>query len=156
MNNLSPALLAQLYGQESTDPFLTLVTLSHASFIAPVRLVNNSVAITSRGNVYEPFPMKITLPTDDGETARQVNLEFDNVSLFLVEKLRSVSTNIEVKLEMILASIPDAVQISLEELKIQSVTYDSKVVKASLFLDDFLQTELTSEKYSPTNFPGIF
>ena len=100
--------------------------------------------------------MKITLPTDDGETARQVNLEFDNVSLFLVEKLRSVSTNIEVKLEMILASIPDAVQISLEELKIQSVTYDSKVVKASLFLDDFLQTELTSEKYSPTNFPGIF
>jgi hypothetical protein len=155
-NQLSPELLYQLFSQNSNDPYLTLLTLTHTSFSQPIRLVNNVDSITSRGNVFQAFPMKITLPMDDGETSREVAVEFDNVSLALVESIRTVTTPIEVKLEMVLASIPDAVQYSLEELKIGQIEYNSKIVRGKLYMDNFLATSLTSESYTPTSFSGIF
>ena len=155
-NQLSNQLLAQLFAQGSGDPFLTLVTLSHASFSAPIRLVNNSVNIISRGDTYLAFPMKIKLPMDDGESAREVSIEFDNVSQYLLDGFRSVTTEIGVKIEMILASLPNDVQMSLEELKISSVSYSATRVSAKLMMDSFLHTEMTSEKYGPSNFRGLF
>lgn len=154
-NSLSPELLSQLYYQDSDDVFLTLVTLEHPSFTT-VRLVNNSVDIVSRGNTFQAFPMRIRLPADDGESAREVNIEFDNVSLEILNEIRTVTDYINVKIEMVLASVPDEVQISLEELKIQSVSYNSKTVSARLFLDNFLNTGLTSESYTPLIYPGLF
>lgn len=154
-NQISNQLLAQLLSQESNDPFLTLVTLSHASF-STVRLVNNSENIISRSETFSNFPMRIKLPSDDGETTREVTIEFDNVSLELVSKLRSVSSPIDVKLEMVLASMPDVVQMSFEELKINSVSYNATTVSARLIMDSFLQTGMTSERYEPSNFRGIF
>jgi len=152
---LSNKLLSELYGSESADPFLTLLTISHSSF-ADIRLVNNTVNITSRGNIFQAFPMKITLPPDDGTTARGAKLELDNVSLELITEIRTVTTPISAKLELILASDPDVVEIELAELKISNVQYNAQRITASLFLDDFLNTELTSEKYTPSLYPGIF
>jgi Domain of unknown function (DUF1833) len=155
-NVLSPEMLAQLYTQESSDPFLTLITLEHSSFAAPIRLVNNSEDVVSRGNTFTAFPVKIRLPVDDGESLRQVAIEFDNVSLFLINDIRTVTSPISAKLEMVLASMPDDVQIELGELVLGQLTYDKQKISATLTMDGFLNTELTSEKYSPSIFPGIF
>lgn len=154
-NNLSPELLAQIFYQQSDDPFLTLVTLSHANF-SPVRLVNNSENIISRGETFLAFPFKIRLPMDDGESVREVKLEIDNVSLELIDEIRTATTPVDVKIEMILASIPDEVQIALEELKIQSVSYNSSKITARLFMDSFLSTSMNAETYTPTNYPALF
>lgn len=155
-NQLSPELIAQLFAQESNDPFLALVTLTHSSFAGPIRLVNNQENIVSRGNTFTAFPMKIKFPMDDGESAREVQLAFDNVSLELIDEIRSVTTSIGVSLELILASMPDQVQVSLEELIISTITYNKTQAVARLVLDSFLTTEVTSEKYNPQNFPGLF
>lgn len=154
-NQLSPALLAQLYAQESDVPFLMLVTLTHPSFTT-VRLVNNSEDIVSNGQTFTAFPMKIRLPADDGETTREVAIDFDNVSRDLIDELRTVTTPIDVKIEMILSSNPNDVQVTLDELKMRNVTYNKSVVSARLYLDSFLNVELTSEKYSPKLYPGLF
>ena len=154
-NNVSAELLAQMYGQESDDPFMMFVTLSHADFDT-LYLVNNVVNQTSRGQEYQAFPMTIRLPNDDGETAREVLIDFDNVSLELIDELRSVTTPMDVKIEMILASDVDTVQLSLEELKLRSVSYDKQKISAKLYMDSFLNVELTSEKYTPTKYPGLF
>lgn len=154
-NSLSPELLAQMFGQVSDDPFLMLVTITHADF-APIYLVNNTVDQVSRGNTYTAFPMQITLPGDDGESAREVTIEFDNVSLELIGEFRTVITPMEVKLEMVLASDLDTVQLSLEELKLRNITYNKTKISAKLYMDSFLNVELTSEKYTPTTYPGLF
>lgn len=154
-NNISPALLAQLYAQESDVPFLMLVTLTHPSF-STIRLVNNSEDIVSNGNTFLAFPMRIKMPVDDGETTREVSIEFDNVSLDLIDELRLVTSPIDVKVELILSSNPNQVQISLEELKLRNVSYNKQRVTAKLYLDSFLNIELTSERYTPKNFPGLF
>lgn len=155
-NQLSNELLAQLFAQNSDDPFLTLVTLSHETFDTNIYLVNNTVNITSRGQEYQAFPMKIKFPVDDGETTREFAMEFDNVSLELIEEIRSVTTAIGVKVELILASLPNVVQMSQEDLVITSLNYTAKRISAKVTLDSFLSVALTSEAYGPTNFPGVF
>lgn len=154
-NQVSAQLLAQLFGQVSNDPFLMLVTLSHSSF-STIRLVNNTVDITSRGQTYSAFPMEITLASDDGESAREVRITFDNVSLELIDELRSVTTSIDVKVEMALASTPNVIELSIEELKLRSITYNKNSVSAVLYMDSFLNTEMDAEKYLPSIYPGLF
>ncbi len=155
-NTLSNEVLAQLFAQESNDPFLTLLTLSHPDFISDIFLVNNTVDITSRGQVYSALPMKIRVPTDDGETARSFQIDMDNAALTMMTAIRSVTTAISVKLEMILASMPDVVQISQEDLTIATITYTATSLTARIVLDGFLNVAMTSEQYVPKNFPGIF
>jgi hypothetical protein len=153
-NSLSAELKAQIFKQESEDPFLTLVTLTGPGFV--YRLVNNSVDIVSNGNTFTAFPMKIRLPADDGESARDFQIDFDNASLLLITALRSVIEPIECKIEMILASMPDTIQSSVEDLLIRSVTYDDKKISARIVLDNFLTVAMTSERYTPLLYPGIF
>lgn len=155
MRTLSSNLLNQLYGQQSNDPLLMLVTLTHTSF-GTIRFVNNTVDIDSRGDTYTAFPVKITLPAEDNKTSQRAQIEFDNVSLELIDEIRTVTDPIDVKLEVVLASDPDTVEISYEELKIGNVSYNARIIKADLYLDDFLHTELSSEKYTPTLYPGLF
>lgn len=154
-NQLSPALLAQLFAQESNDPFLMLITLSHPTF-SDIRLVNNTEDIVSNGLTYTSFPVTIRLPVDDGETTRELNIDFDNVSLELIDEIRTVTTPINLKIEMILASNPDLVEITLEDLKLRSLTYNKQRISAKIIMDNFLNVELNAEVYGPKNFPGIF
>jgi len=155
MRNLSNALLAEIYGQQSSVPFLLLLTIEHPTS-GSIRLVNNTADITSRGNVFSAFPMKITLPTDDGKTEKEVSLELDNVSLELISELRTVTSPMPATIEAVLSNDPDSVEIELGELKIGDISYDSKKISARLYLDDFLNTGLSSEKYTPTLYPGLF
>lgn len=144
-----------MFNQESDDPFLMFLTLTHESF-STIYLVNNTVNQTRLGVEYQAFPMSIKLPADNGETTREIAVEFDNVSLELIEELRSILTPIDLKIEMCLASDPDTVQLSLEELKLREITYTKQTVSAKLYMDSFLNVELTSEKYTPSTFPGLF
>lgn len=153
-NQLTNDLKRQLFGQESADPFLTLVTLSHESFIA--RLVNNSKDIVSNGFIFTAFPMKIRLPLDDGESARDFSLEFDNVSLELIQNLRSVTGSIGVTIQLILASTPDTIQMEHTDLFIKTISYNAKTISARIVMDNFLAVEMTSERYTPSLYPGMF
>lgn len=155
MRSLTNNLLAQLYGERSDDPLLMLVTLTHTSFTT-LRLVNNTEDVISRGNTHIAFPMRINLPAEDGVNVLKSQIQFDNVSLDLIDEIRSVTTPIDTTIELVLASDPDTVEISFNEFKISNVRYDSRAINADLFLDDFLHTELTSERYTPTIYPGLF
>lgn len=157
-SELSAALKAQIFSQESTDPFLTLMTLTgpEGGPDFSYYLVNNTEDIISNGITYTAFPMKILLPSDDGESAREFRIEFDNASLLLLVALRSVTSPIPCRIDMVLASMPDIVQISATDLLIKSITYDKSKIIAKIVLDNFLSVAMTSERYSPSAYPGMF
>lgn len=155
-NDLSTELISQLYGQVADDPFLTLFTFSHDGFDSDILLVNNSEDVVSNGKTYLSFPVKVTLPMDDNETAREVSITMSNVGLELIGEFRKVTTRIDCKLDMVLFSAPDTIQYTLEDLKLSNIQYNVQTITAKLVLDDFLGSGLTSEKYTPTNYPGLF
>ena len=100
--------------------------------------------------------MTVTLSEDAEDVERTVSIVFDNVSLALIEQMR-VSTNpLDAKIDMILASMPDDIQISIPDLKIRNVIYDAQTIKATLYVDDILNTGLPDEKYTPSSHPGLF
>lgn len=153
---LSQAVLAELMKQESGEAVLALLTLSHPSWGEPVRIVNNNADVISRGNRYLAFPFQITLPKDDGESDRQATVVIDNSSLELIGALRSVTNEIPATIEIIMASLPDTVQIEYTDLVIRTIRYNKSAISATLTLDNFMNTELTSEKYTPAKYPGLF
>lgn len=153
-NELSNDLKAQLFKQEAEDPYLTLLTIEGSD--GTYRLVNNTRDFVSRGQTFVAFPMKVRMPVDDGESAREFQLDFDNASLLLIRALRSVTEPIPCKVEMVLASMPDVVQSSVEDLLIKSVSYNAKQVTAKIVLDNFLAVAMTSESYTPSLYPGLF
>ena len=155
-NNLSNELIAQLYAQESADPFFCLITVSHDDFAEDIRLVNNMENVTSRGEIYQAFAFKFRLAPDDGEARRDVQIDIDNASLELITELRSVTSPLGVKLEFVLNSDPDTVQMVQDNLRSAGFVYNRSSIKFTLTLDDFLNTKMTSESYDPQNFPGLF
>lgn len=153
--NVSANLRGQFYDEESTDPFLTLFTLTHSSF-GTIRLVNNSTDIVSNGNTFTAFPVRLKLPNDDNNTIRKVEIEFDNVSREIIDELRSVQDPIGVSLQLVLASAPSTIEIEYDELQLRAIEYTTENIKGQVLSDDFLNTTLGVEKYAPGNFPGIF
>lgn len=153
-NELSTEVKSQIFAQESDDPFLTLVTLDHELFTA--RLVNNSTDIVSNSLLYTAIPMRVRLPIDDGETSRDFAIDFDNISLELISNLRAVTGDISVQIDLILASMPDVIQMSHADLRITTITYDKQRISARIVLDNFLNIEMTSERYTPSLYPGMF
>lgn len=154
--NLSNKLKAQLFKQFSDDPFVALYTLSHPNFASTFRLAANTEDIVSNGFTYVFYPIDVSLPVDDGETVRKVELRLSNVDLSLIRELRQITTPVDVTMQMVLASDPDTIEYELPALKLSNIRYNSQEIVGTLTLDDILSKRLTSEQYTPKNFPGIF
>jgi hypothetical protein len=155
-NTLNNQIIAQMYAQESGDPFLALLTIDHEDFVSPIRLVNDMQDVISRGNTFQAFPFRFRLSPDDGESRREVSIDVDNTTLEFMDEFRSTTSPLSVTIEMILASTPDTVVQTYDNLKTAGLTYNKTAVKFTLLADDFLNTKMTSESYDPQNFPGLF
>lgn len=78
----TPGLHRQCAADNAADPFLDLITITHPDLapdvLAELRWVREKVAVTSRGQVYKPFPFDITPPGDgeDGPTTPRVTIDY--------------------------------------------------------------------------------
>lgn len=142
--------------QNTDQVFLFLVTLDHEDLSAPIRVVNNVENISSRGYVYTAFPFDLILPQDDGDTLPQVIISLSNVDLSLVDEIRSLTGSLDVTLEIILASSPDTVEMSIDGMKTISIQYDAQKIEATCQVEDTLNLVFPNETYLPFNFPGLF
>lgn len=144
----------QITNQINSDPVLMLVRLYESP--STVYLVSNTEDIISNGNTYTAFPVDITLAEEDGEQKTQVFIEFDNVSLDLIGAIRTTTDPIPCEIDVVLASNPDVVEMSIKDLLIRNITYDAKKIRATLMQDDFLNSRFPAGSYTPIDYPGIF
>ncbi len=156
MRDLSTKLKKEIFSEVSADPFLLLIRLNHESWEDKIYIVNNNEPIISQGKEYIPFPVNVKLPPDDENSERSIEITFDNVGLDYIAKFRSVSTPIKAEMEMILASEPDEVQVDIGQMVVMDINYNQSTIQARLLMDDFLNSELYSERYTPINFRGLF
>ena len=63
MRTLSTSFVTEANAQQTGVAFLTLLELSYTG-ADTLYLVNNYTAITSNGQVYQPFPFEFTMPSD--------------------------------------------------------------------------------------------
>lgn len=155
MRSLSPKLLTEINSQESGDPFLWLLEISHSTF-STFYFVANTENIISNGQEYTAFPFSVLLTPEDDNEAPITKIEFSNVGLDLITPIRSITSPMEFRLKAILASDPDYIEIDIPDLVSRSVIYDDQRIAFILSYEDLLNTVVPSHIYGPGEFGGLF
>jgi hypothetical protein len=153
---LSSAARTAIYAQQTGEVFLYLATIAHVDITPTLRFVNNTVSITSRGNVYEAWPFELTLPEEREDQMTQVQMAIDNIDRRIMEGLRLLTSAPSMTLEVVLASAPDTVEAGPFPFALRGVEYTALMINGTLSWEDTITEPAMQYEFSPRYFPGLF
>jgi hypothetical protein len=145
-----------MYASTTDEAFLILATIRHEPTSTILRVVNNTENIVSRGNTFEAYPFSLILPAESGEGIGAATFEIDNVDLTLVDMLRAAIEAPRVDIEVILASVPNEIEIGIYDLAMREVTWDATTITGKLLNEDILSAAFPSFGYTPKEWQGLF
>jgi len=154
--SLSSLAKQAINAQETSEAFLLLLTISHASLSSPIRVANNFENVVSGGNTYIAFPFTIVLPNDQEDQAPKMRLVIDNVDRSIVTSLRGLTSAPTLQLDVILASQPDTLEASFPGFSLKQTSYDQLVVEGDLTLEEIVTEPFPEGSFDPQNFAGIY
>ena len=152
--SLSNGGVAHVRSHNVASPYLMLVTIDTGAG-GLVRFVNNNVNVPSRGNTFVALPVSLSISSDDGESVRSADLTLDNVTLELIDWVRSLTEEVPVIIEMVFGDSPDTVESSISNLVIKEATYDDFSITATLSADDDLNQKVPSDTYNALQWQGL-
>lgn len=158
MSGLTPDALASLLAEETDACYLPAITIDHAALPAPQRLVGNTQSVTYAGEVYVASDLKLGLATDTDETVPQARATLENISLALVEFLRSIDTPADVNLLCLRVDGNGAVSCVLGPLpqSLLHVRMDAVTIDGTLGYDhDLLNQPAVKDFFNEAVAPGL-
>lgn len=165
MRTLTPAMIQALTGQETTEVFVFLITIEHATLSEPLRFSSDPterVSTTpllyktvSRGDDYFYVPMGIVLPEEVEGSGTVSKLQVSNVGREQIELLRSISDRAQVTVELVLASDPDDVGLVLPVLDLTTASWDSLSLELTLSVESLDMEPWPSGNFDPASFPAL-
>ena len=140
------------------EAFLWLLTFTDFQTNIVLRAVNNLESITSRGDVFEPFPFDIVLPPDDGQKPQNLKLNFSNVGQELMKLVREYppGSNPIVKFELVLSNSPDTVEKVIDFMEVLVVNYNALGISFELGASSIFARKTCTGTYNQIEFPGLF
>lgn len=152
---MDPRNISGLQDVSSELVWLFLLTISTPGN-PDLLLVNNNEPITSRGQIYQPYPFRMQLPEDTGDRVPVVKLQIDNIAGDIITAIRGFQDPPTIKVELITNKYPDIVEKSLDSMRLNSVGYDSITIQGDLGIINVLSVKFPAENYDPISFPGLF
>jgi len=162
---LSNAAKAAIFAQQTDEAFITLVTINHPTFTAPVRVASDPYellpdagvrGVVSRGEEYLFLPFTIELPAQDDSGAAKARISVDNISREIVAAVRRANSALTITIEIVLASDPDTPEVSIEDFRLDRVTYDALTVSGDISVEYFDLEPFPARRFTPSDFPGLF
>lgn len=154
-----------LFAQESGEVVVFLLTITHPELYDPIYLTTDPTerlsdaplvyGTISRGVEYLYAGVDVTLPDDQDKSPPTSKLIIANVTRELIPLARSVSTPPSVKIEAVLASAPDDVEMTWPAMDMSNLTYDSASLQFDLTMDALVSEPYPSGTFSPAYFPGL-
>lgn len=155
-----------LFAQEAGEVPVFLLTITHTTLADPILLSTDpSSRITtdplvygtvSRGQTFLYAGVGLQLPDEQDATAPAAKLVVENVTRDLIPLVRSIQTPAQVKIEAVLASAPDTVEITFPSLDLTNLQYDMATLQFDLTMDALTTEPYPSGTFGPANFPGLF
>ncbi len=142
--------------QETKEAFITLLTLSHADLAEPIRVCDDKVNLVSNGNTFQAFPFELPLPNESEDRPPVATLTIGNVDRQIVQALRSITSAVDVLIEIVLASTPDTVEMSLPDFKLKEADYNQLVVTGELSVEHLESKPFPPHAFVPSGFPALF
>lgn len=168
MRTISLTMRRALAVQDSGEVAVVLLTISHpimggSSFRIssdPTQKFSDTpltYGTISRGLQYTFLPFSVSLPDDVGERAPAAQIQIENVTRTLVELIRIVSSpRATVRLELVLASSPDIVEVAFPQFDLGSVSYNADTVTLELAMDSMTSIPYPAGTFDPASFPALF
>lgn len=165
--DLSEAIRAALYAENSSDFPIALLTITHSDMPDPIRVssdpterLTDSPEVTygtvSRGQTYAFIPFRLQLPVEDEDAPPTSRIVMENIGLELIELIRSISEPAQFLIELVFRSDLDTVEVSFPPLDLVSADYDAATVTLELTIDSLEREPCPAGSFIPSRFPGLF
>ena len=154
--NVSLIARRAMNAQETDQVFLHLLDIDHPDLTEPIRVVNNTVAVVSEGNVYQAFPFQVDLPDEKEGQISTARLTIDAVDRSIIQVIRTISEAATISLKIILADTPDVIEAGPFDFTLRNVSYDAYRVSGTLVYEDRLDLRIPADSFDPQNFRGLF
>ena len=155
-----------VFEQETDEVPICLLTVTHESLSEPIFISSDPTTrlsddpllygTESRGEQFIFLPFEFTLADDRSDSAPRVALTMDSIDRSLVPILRSFATPPSVKLEIVLASDPDVVEITMPVLQMSDATIEEKYISTNVIADGLINEPHPAGQFTPGAFPGLF
>lgn len=147
---------AELLARESESPVVAAVTLQHAKWGEPLRLVKDTQALTSRGWTFAPAWFDIQI-VGDGDEPPRATLAIPNVDQVIGEMVQLLDGEpAEVALEAISLAYPDEPLYRAARLELRGVAINAVTVSGDLVSRDYGTEKFVKTRVTPRLFPALF
>lgn len=153
---ISSRMRAALQAGQTAEVISLLLTLTHPSFVAPIRVTDNGEDLVAGEHTYQQFPFQIDLPSDS-ENTPSVRLSIDGIDRRIIQAIRETDGEpISVELSVVLAATPEVIESGPYLFKLRNVTFDASTVQGELRYEDIMNEPFPADSFSPSRFPGCF
>lgn len=155
--NYSTAYKSTLAEVSAEETPLILLEITHPSLGTTVRICNDTIDVTSNGNLYIAMPFRCTLPDDFENRIPKASLSIDNVSKDLMQWIESSNgaKNAQVRFIQIMRSRPNTIEweITLTMFNVKATVQE---ITGELGFQNLFSKPAISIQYRPENSPGVF
>jgi hypothetical protein len=165
MRDTSQTFRRAVFAQESGEVLIFLLTITHPQLATPIRLSTDATErksttplayrTMSRGDEFLYAGIDLTLPAEKDRAPPAAKLTIDNVTRDLIPLARSVSTPAQVKIEAVLASDLDTVEIAWPAMDMTNLQYSAAQLVFDLTMDSLASEAFPAGTFSPAYFPGL-
>lgn len=158
---VSDALVRAAFDQETGEVVLVALTLEHDDLVQPIRVINNTEAVTVEGEEFVTYPFEISLPDDQDSGPPRARLAIDNVSREIAQSVREIASPVSVTIAVVRAvegtdGWTGAVELSFPNFLLRDVKWDALQVSGDLQVEDLTREPYPAGSFTPASFPGLF
>jgi len=148
---------ASVLANETSEEWIILLTVSHASFSATQRFARRRTNITSNGDTYNAAFFDLSFPDQTPNQLPRWQIIIDVVDQTVLAELRAVATAPDIQIDVIRAAAPNTIEMTTgADYKLRSLSYAGTTVTGEVSLEDLLGEGFPGGRILPSNFPGGF
>jgi len=165
MRTLSLNFREAINSEDAGDIAIFLLTVEHDDIAGTLRFSTDPTTLVSevpllyktvsRGNDFYYLPMFVLLPDEREEAPPKSQLRITNVSRAMIAALRSVTSPARAKLELVLDSDLDTVEVESPWLDVIAANNSAGEVVLELSLNSMTTESFTTDSFDPSDFPGL-
>lgn len=146
---------AALFDERIPEPFVALITITHPSLAVPVRVVENSSDVTSRGDVFLAGRFNFKQPSR-GQGEHTASISIQNVDRRIGLAAMQMRTPARVLFEVVCADTPDIVEWAFPPMRLTVSTGNPIEVTGDMSPLFAATVQYPRLRATPTIAPGLY
>jgi hypothetical protein len=165
MRSVSSTYRRESQARSTSEAWIALITLTNPALTEPVYITDDPKetlpiagvkGVESRGIEFIYVPIEWQLPHEDDTGVSRAKIRIDNVDRRIVATVRQAQGDINMKVEVVLASDTESVEFAQDFFVLRNVTYDALSVEADLYVENYDFEPFPYARITPSYFPASF